>query len=540
MIINVAKQSISISSPEALVSNSVGQYMARISFSDEWKDFDKIVVFRNSETSIEQAVDAQTEIIVPWEVLQKKGTLEVGAYGLKGTEKRPTIWSKPLVILQGVEEGETAHEPTILPWEEIVRRIGQLADLDTENKSSLVGAINEVLSTVPAFLSELTPDAEHMTVSQAEKNAWNGKADPEDIPHNVSDLNNDAGYITEEDIPEVPVSSVNGKTGAVVLSAEDVHALPEDTPIPEITASAINNALGYTAADNADVQENAQEISQINESITEIQTNKADKSEIPNVPVKSVSAGGESLTPDASGNVDVPYFSSTRAGVIRSSFDFGVQNVTDGRLRTRPLTASEYAKAYGATFVGKGTLDNVLATPSIMPTLTADEQAAARSRIMSEQGTGDLLATFTIDEDVKSFDIDFGFKVANAFIAITVPKNPNTTANGSVAVRGKFDGGNAQIGYDSLSNVSVWATFGKIILSGQNIKPLTLSGSVGANYGNGWFNGNNAFCANSVLNNDRAYGYIHGISTNAYAADSPHVIPAGTAIRVYGIKIQGA
>ena len=47
------------------------------------------------------------------------------------------------------------------------------------------------------------------------------------IPANVSAFNNDAGYITKEDIPaapEAPVQSVNGKTGAVQLAYEDVGA----------------------------------------------------------------------------------------------------------------------------------------------------------------------------------------------------------------------------------------------------------------------------------------------------------------------------
>lgn len=62
-------------------------------------------------------------------------------------------------------------------------------------------------------------------------------------------------YFTEEDKEEIvnelaeqaPVQSVNGKGGAVVLSAEDVGALPDDTEIPEIpeNVSAFNNDAGY-------------------------------------------------------------------------------------------------------------------------------------------------------------------------------------------------------------------------------------------------------------------------------------------------------
>ena len=43
------------------------------------------------------------------------------------------------------------------------------------------------------------------------------------IPSNTSQLNNDSGFVTSEN---VPVKSVNSKTGAVVLGASDVGALP--------------------------------------------------------------------------------------------------------------------------------------------------------------------------------------------------------------------------------------------------------------------------------------------------------------------------
>ena len=60
-------------------------------------------------------------------------------------------------------------------------------------------------------------------MTDAEKAAWNAKS-------NFSGSYND---LTDKPvIPTVPVQSVNGKTGAVVLSADDVGALPESTVIP--------------------------------------------------------------------------------------------------------------------------------------------------------------------------------------------------------------------------------------------------------------------------------------------------------------------
>lgn len=70
-------------------------------------------------------------------------------------------------------------------------------------------------------------------------------ADSVTIPTRVSQLTNDAGYITS-----APVQSVNNKTGVVVLNASDVHALPDSTVIPTVptNVSAFQNDAGYLTA----------------------------------------------------------------------------------------------------------------------------------------------------------------------------------------------------------------------------------------------------------------------------------------------------
>jgi len=48
------------------------------------------------------------------------------------------------------------------------------------------------------------------------------------IPDSTSDLTNDSGFVTAaQAAAAAPVQSVNGKTGSVVLDAEDVGALPD-------------------------------------------------------------------------------------------------------------------------------------------------------------------------------------------------------------------------------------------------------------------------------------------------------------------------
>lgn len=53
---------------------------------------------------------------------------------------------------------------------------------------------------------------------------------PNNITYNLKD--NVSGYITAS---AIPVNSVNGKTGAVILTASDVDALPSNTTISTVT-----------------------------------------------------------------------------------------------------------------------------------------------------------------------------------------------------------------------------------------------------------------------------------------------------------------
>jgi len=69
--------------------------------------------------------------------------------------------------------------------------------------------------------------------------AGGGDISPEDIAEAVED------YFDGNPI-DYPVDSVNGKTGAVTLSASDVHALPDDTVIPDAVTEQDVAGWGFT------------------------------------------------------------------------------------------------------------------------------------------------------------------------------------------------------------------------------------------------------------------------------------------------------
>lgn len=64
------------------------------------------------------------------------------------------------------------------------------------------------------------------------------------IPTKTSDLTNDSGFLTS-----APVSSVNNKTGAVVLNANDVGAMPSDA----VVVTSVNSKTGAVVLDASDV-----------------------------------------------------------------------------------------------------------------------------------------------------------------------------------------------------------------------------------------------------------------------------------------------
>lgn len=117
---------------------------------------------------------------------------------------------------------------------------------DLSNDSGYI--TNEALDTyatkaeLPTKVSQLENDSKFINEA-----ALDGYAKTADIPTKTSQLNNDSGYITAND---VPVKSVNGKTGDVTLDAKAVGALPDTTVIPTKT-SELDNDSGYVNAEQA-------------------------------------------------------------------------------------------------------------------------------------------------------------------------------------------------------------------------------------------------------------------------------------------------
>lgn len=144
---SVSAQRIELTDAAMLVAGTVNEYTARFTFDADWDGLQRTAVFSCGDISREQLLtdDACT---VPWEVLVSNGYLRVGVYGTKDGSRLPTIWTeRRLYINPGAGPTQEAADPSPTLVEQLLARMGDLAALKTEDKSSLVAAINEVWSS---------------------------------------------------------------------------------------------------------------------------------------------------------------------------------------------------------------------------------------------------------------------------------------------------------------------------------------------------------------------------------------------------------
>lgn len=131
---------------ETVTSGSVNLYQCQFQFDNAWNGLEKTAVFQAGDESVSILLDETGVCTIPWEVLQEaKRTLYAGVYGTKnGSVVLPTIWAKLGTVREGVNPGESAQPPTPSVYEKILAEIGNLDDLNTTAKDSLVSAINEL------------------------------------------------------------------------------------------------------------------------------------------------------------------------------------------------------------------------------------------------------------------------------------------------------------------------------------------------------------------------------------------------------------
>lgn len=147
--LTATKNILSLTQSETITSGSVNAYQCSFAFDPDWDGLTKTAVFVGSGTSISILLDSTNQVTIPWETIQYYGgPLIVGVYGTANDAVvLPTIWCTLGIIQAGTDLGEDAANPTPSVYVQILTSIGNLDELDTEAKNSLVAAINEIYSS---------------------------------------------------------------------------------------------------------------------------------------------------------------------------------------------------------------------------------------------------------------------------------------------------------------------------------------------------------------------------------------------------------
>lgn len=235
--LQVSKTAIYAAAPVKIPQGIVGAVI-RIRFSPEWENLKKTVVFRAGDIT-KDILDVEEFALIPAECTKELGRLlEVGVYGVdaENTLAIPTLWAPMGRITEATDpSGDTTTDPTLPVWAQLQKRLSQLEETGvpqakveeavrsyfTENPITA-----ENIGAVPTHRKinnkELTGDI-NLTAADVGARPGNWKPDKYDV--GLGNLDNERQY-SASNPPPYPVSSVNGKTGAVVLGAADVGAAP--------------------------------------------------------------------------------------------------------------------------------------------------------------------------------------------------------------------------------------------------------------------------------------------------------------------------
>lgn len=129
-----------------LTSGMVGATVC-FTFDELWDNLSRVAVFRCG-SEIRDVIGAQEAVKIPPEVLLPDGELFIGIEGRDkdGSMVIPTVWVRAAYVYPGANvSGDTSTNPELPVWAQIMDMLGNLPELHTLDKSSLVAAVNEVL-----------------------------------------------------------------------------------------------------------------------------------------------------------------------------------------------------------------------------------------------------------------------------------------------------------------------------------------------------------------------------------------------------------
>ena len=279
--------------------------------------------------------------------------------------------------------------------------------------------VEDKIPTIPTKISAFENDVGYLTQHQSLANY----ALKSELPKNVSDLTNDAKYITASG---APVQSVNGKTGTISLNANDVGALPSTTTIPvvnnaKLTIQQNGTEVGnFTANSAVDTTVNITVPTKLSE--LEDDSSFAKTSELP---TKTSELENDSGYITSSDIPSIPVVNNAKLTIQKNGVEvdsFTANASVDKIINIEVPTKASDIKAIST--------DNISQTLGNSETKVPSEKAVAQA--MSAAGYGDMLkANYATKSDSivdKSYADENGDNIASTYLPKFKSLN-NTDAN---------------------------------------------------------------------------------------------------------------
>ena len=232
----------------------------------------------------------------------------------------------------------TANDVGALPNTTVIP--DKTSQLDNDSgyitNSALTGYAKK--TEIPTKTSELTNDSGYITNVALEP-----YAKTVDIPTKTSQLNNDSGYITAND---VPVKSVNTKTGAVVLTQDDVGDgttyVRTHNDFTNVLKTQINTNKDNIATLDGDVEGLQTDVGTLKTNVGSLQTALTSKQDVIIGAASTITENNlvtnRALVSNSSGKVAVSNVTSTELGYL-DGVTSNVQTQLNKKLEKAPVTS---------------------------------------------------------------------------------------------------------------------------------------------------------------------------------------------------------
>lgn len=182
MKLAVRKHDIRVVRPQRLVSGSVNIVKCEFRFDESWDGYGKTAVFAAFSGAWAVPLVENTAVI-PWEALEAGRRLRIGVYGVNGEQRLPTVYTEPLFVETGAEEGKETGEPSQSKWEQLLAAIeeglirGEDGHTPVKGKDYFTEAeINEITELAAARVGDMGAGSAVQYVAQSLTEAQQAQA----------------------------------------------------------------------------------------------------------------------------------------------------------------------------------------------------------------------------------------------------------------------------------------------------------------------------------------------------------------------------